>query len=196
MLEDFHDRTVEILAEKIGALKVGAYDDEDADVGPLSSVGARDEIVERLETAQRDGTATIRVGGRKLDREGAYMEPTLLTDVDRGSDVGCNEIFGPVAIVYRARDIDEAVEIANDSDYGLSSSVWSTDVEKAHAVARRLKDGMTYVNEHAVTLPGLPFGGVDRSGYGRELGRWGVGEFVNEHLFRVSDQTDAGQSPA
>lgn len=196
VLEDFHDRTVDILEKKIAALTVGAYDDEDVDMGPLSSVGARDEIVERLAAAERNGEATIRVGGRKLDREGAYMEPALLTDVDRGSDVGCNEIFGPVAIVYRARDIDEAVEIANDSDYGLSSSVWGTDPDKAHAVARRLKDGMTFVNEHAVTLPGLPFGGVERSGYGRELGRWGVGEFVNEHLFRVSDQTDAGQSPA
>ncbi|WJY90656.1 Succinate semialdehyde dehydrogenase [NAD(P)+] Sad [Corynebacterium confusum] len=95
-----------------------------------------------------------------------------------------------------ARDVEEAIAIANDSDYGLSSSVWSTDLEQASAVAARLNDGMTFVNEHAVTAAGLPFGGINRSGYGRELARWGVGEFVNEHLYRVSGQDDAGQSPA
>lgn len=195
VLEDFYDRVVSGLEEKIGAFTVGSYDEE-ADMGPLSSTGARDEIVERLAKAEQAGEATIRVGGKKIDREGAYMEATLLTDVDRSADVGCNEIFGPVAIVYKAKDIDEAVEIANESEYGLSSSVWGTDLDQAHQVARRLKDGMTFVNEHGVTAAGLPFGGVGRSGYGRELGRWGVGEFVNEHLFRVSDQSSPGESPA
>jgi succinate-semialdehyde dehydrogenase/glutarate-semialdehyde dehydrogenase len=194
---EFYDRTVEYLEKKIAELTVGAYDDPDADVGPLSSIGARDEIVERLDKAASDGTAKIRVGGKKIDRDGAYMEPTLLTDVDPSEDVGCNEIFGPVAIVYSADSIDEAVRIANEeSEYGLSSSVWSSDVGKAHEVAARLKDGMTFVNEHAVTAPGLPFGGVGRSGYGRELARWGVGEFVNDKLIRISDQSSAGASPA
>lgn len=193
---EFYDRTVEYLEKKIAELTVGAYDDPDADVGPLSSIGARDEIVERLDKAAKDGTATVRVGGKKIDRDGAYMEPALLTDVDPSADVGCNEIFGPVAIVYSADGIDEAVRIANEeSEYGLSSSVWSSDVDKAHEVAKRLKDGMTFVNEHAVTSAGLPFGGVGRSGYGRELARWGVGEFVNDKLIRVSGQEDAGMSP-
>ena len=151
-----------------------------------SSIGARDEIVERLAEAEKNGEATIRVGGKAIDREGAFMEPTLLVDVDPKADVGCNEIFGPVAIVYRAKDAAEAIEIANDSDYGLSSSVWSTDLDAAREVAEQLRDGMTFINEHAVTGAGLPFGGIGRSGYGRELARWGVGEFVNEHLYRVS----------
>ncbi|RAV34047.1 NAD-dependent succinate-semialdehyde dehydrogenase [Corynebacterium heidelbergense] len=192
----FYDRTVELLEQKISALTVGTYDDESADVGPLSSIGARDDIVERLEKATAAGEATVRVGGKALDRDGAYMEPTLLTDVDPSADVGCNEIFGPVAIVYPADSVEEAVSIANNSDYGLSSSVWSTDLDKAHEVARQLEDGMTFVNEHSVTAPGLPFGGVGRSGYGRELGRWGVGEFVNEHLYRVRPQDGGGNSPA
>ena len=164
-------------------MKVGPYDDENADIGPLSSNGARDEIVERLEKAAANGDAKVRVGGKKIDREGAYMEPTLLTDVDPSADVGCNEIFGPVAIVYKAKDIEEAIEIANNSDYGLSSSVWGTDLDAAFEVANQLNDGMTFVNEASVTAAGLPFGGVNRSGYGRELARWGVGEFVNEHLY-------------
>ncbi|MDH2456083.1 NAD-dependent succinate-semialdehyde dehydrogenase [Corynebacterium bovis] len=189
VMDSFYDRAVEYLEKAISRLTVGAYDDPDADIGPLSSISARDEIVERLAKAERDGSATIRVGGKAVDRDGAYMEPTLISDVDPSTDVGCNEIFGPVAIIYRVKDVDEAVELANDkSEYGLSSSVWGSDVEAAHAVARRLKDGMTYVNEHGTTLPGLPFGGVGRSGYGRELAQWGVGEFVNDKLIRVSAQ--------
>ncbi|MCG7440974.1 NAD-dependent succinate-semialdehyde dehydrogenase [Corynebacterium sp. ACRPQ] len=196
VLEDFYDRTVEYLEKKIGDMKVGTYDDENADIGPLSSIGARDEIVERLEKAVANGDAKIRVGGKKIDREGAYMEPALLTDVDPSTDVGCNEIFGPVAIVYKAKDVEEAIEIANNSEYGLSSSVWGTDLDAAFEVANQLNDGMTFVNEASVTAAGLPFGGVNRSGYGRELARWGVGEFVNEHLYRVSGQDNPGNSPA
>ncbi|WP_448856111.1 NAD-dependent succinate-semialdehyde dehydrogenase [Corynebacterium camporealensis] len=196
VLEDFYDRTVEYLEKVIGDMKVGPYNDEDAAIGPLSSIEARDEIVERLDKAKEEGTATIRVGGNKVDRDGAYMEPTLLTDVDPNADIGCNEIFGPVAVIYKAKDVNEAIEIANNSDYGLSSSVWSTDIEAATKVATQLQDGMTFVNEHAVTGAGLPFGGINRSGYGRELARWGVGEFVNEHLYRVSDQSSPGLSPA
>ncbi|WP_394281399.1 NAD-dependent succinate-semialdehyde dehydrogenase [Corynebacterium sp.] len=196
VLEDFYDKTVEFLTKRIGEMTVGPYDDENADVGPLSSIDARDEIVERLEKAAAEGEAKVVVGGKKVDRDGAYMEPALLTDVDRTSDVGCNEIFGPVAIVYKAKDVEEAIEIANDSDYGLSGSVWTTDLEKGREVARQLDVGMAFVNEASVTAAGLPFGGVGRSGYGRELERWGVGEFVNEKLYRVSDQSGPGLSPA
>lgn len=196
VLEDFYDRTVEYLEKKVGDMKVGPYDDENADIGPLSSIGARDEIVERLDKAAANGDVKIRVGGKKIDREGAYMEPALLTDVDPSADVGCNEIFGPVAIVYKAKDVEEAIEIANNSEYGLSSSVWGTDLDAAFEVANQLNDGMTFVNEASVTAAGLPFGGVNRSGYGRELARWGVGEFVNEHLYRVSGQDNPGNSPA
>ncbi|MDK7139341.1 NAD-dependent succinate-semialdehyde dehydrogenase [Corynebacterium simulans] len=196
VLEDFYDRTLDYLVEKIGNLKVGPYDDKNADIGPLSSIGARDEIIERLDKAVADGTATVRVGGKKVDRDGAYMEPTLLSDVDPSAEIACNEIFGPVAVIYKAKDIDEAIAIANNSDYGLSSSVWGSDLDKAFEVAQQLNDGMTFVNEASVTAAGLPFGGINRSGYGRELERWGVGEFVNEHLYRVSGQDDAGLSPA
>ena len=127
-------------------------------ISALSSIDARDEIVSRLEQAAADGAATIRVGGKKIEREGAYMEPTLLTDVDPSSDVGCNEIFGPVAIVYKAKSVEDAIAIANNSDYGLSSSVWSSDLDAAFEVAQQLNDGMTFVNEASVTAAGLPSG--------------------------------------
>ncbi|MGO1950872.1 MAG: NAD-dependent succinate-semialdehyde dehydrogenase [Mycobacteriaceae bacterium] len=196
VLDDFYDRVVDGLEKRISDLTVGAFDDPEADVGPLSSIGARDEIVQRLADAAESGEANVRVGGGSIDTDGAYMQPALLTDVDPRADVGCNEVFGPVAIVYSAKDTDEAVEIANHSDYGLAGSVWGADVAEAEKVASRLTDGMTFVNEASVTGAGLPFGGVGRSGYGRELAEWGVGEFCNDHLFRVSDQSDAGLSPA
>ena len=189
VMDGFYDRVVEGLEKRIGALTVGAWDDPEADVGPLSSIDTRDEIVQRLADAKTNGDATVRVGGDAIDRPGAFMEPTLLTDVDPSADVGCNEVFGPVAIVYKAADVDEAVEIANNSDYGLSGSVWGSDLALAEDAAARLEVGMSFVNEASVTAAGLPFGGVGRSGYGRELAEWGVGEFVNEHLVRVSPLT-------
>ena len=186
VLDEFHDRALDFLTRRIGGLAVGPWDDENAKVGPLSSVEARDEVVARLAEAEKSGDARIAVGGGKIDRAGAFMEPTLLVDVDPASDVGCNEIFGPVAILHRAGDVDEAVELANGTDYGLGSYVFGSDLGQASRVASRLEAGMTYVNETGASRPGLPFGGVGRSGYGRELGEWGVQEFANEHLFRVS----------
>lgn len=194
VMSSFYDRVVDKLTELISAMTVGAHDDPNVDMGPMSSIEACDELVERLQDAADKGHATIRVGGKKIG-SAAAMEPTLLTDVDPTSDVGCNEIFGPVAVVYQVKDAQEAIELANNTDYGLGSSVWGTDIEQATEVANQLEAGMTFVNEASVTAAFLPFGGIGRSGYGRELARWGVGEFVNEHLYRISDQKDAGLSP-
>jgi succinate-semialdehyde dehydrogenase/glutarate-semialdehyde dehydrogenase len=96
------------------------------------------------------------------------------------------ELFGPVGVIYKVASAEDAVKLANESPYGLSGSVWSSDVEAARAVADQLEVGMAFVNEHGTTLPGLPFGGVKRSGFGRELGPWGMDEFVNKKLVRVS----------
>ncbi|GAB3697817.1 aldehyde dehydrogenase family protein [Corynebacterium nasicanis] len=187
VLDEFYDRALEYLTDKIGGLQVGPWDEEEAKVGPLSSISARDEIAERIEDAVRNGDATLVVGGRALDRAGAYLEPALLTDVNPRADIGRNEIFGPVALLYRAADVEDAVAIANDTDYGLGSYVYGSDLEQARAVASRIEAGMTWINEAGGGGPGQPFGGIGRSGYGRELGQWGVDEFANEHLFRVNE---------
>ena len=125
-------------------------------------------------------------GGKKIDGPGAFVEPTLLADVTPDMRAYSEELFGPAGVVYKVKDADEAIALANESSFGLSGSVWSTDLERAKAVAEQLDVGMAFVNEHGTTLPGLPFGGVKRSGVGRELGPWGMDEFANKKLVRVS----------
>lgn len=179
------DAFVSTVVAVFGEAKVGDPTDDDVQVGPLSSIGARDGVVAQVTRAVEQG-ATLHVGGDSLDRDGAFMRPAVLTGVTSEMDAYSEEIFGPVAVIYEADSIDDAVDLANDVPYGLSGSVWGTDIERAQEVADRLKVGMAYINEHGTTLPGLPFGGVKRSGFGRELGRWGMGEFVNTRLRRTS----------
>ena len=183
--EDLYDEFVAGLTDLYGRIRVGPADDANTEMGPLSSEEARDGVVEQVRTAVEQG-AKLRIGGDPIDRPGAYMEPTVLTDISDEMDVYHDEVFGPVAMVYRYDDPEEAVRIANDTRFGLSGSVWGTDPDRAAMVADRIDAGMVYVNEHGTTRAGLPFGGVKASGYGRELGRWGMGEFVNTRLRRVN----------
>ena len=185
VLEELYDDFVQGLVEKFEATKVGDPGDPSTRMGPLSSISARDTVADQVKTAVDQG-ATLRTGGAVIDRDGAFFQPTVLTDITPDMDAYSEEIFGPVAMVYKVSSADEAVALANDVEFGLSGSVWSTDTAKAEEVADRLEVGMAYVNEHGTTLPGLPFGGVKRSGYGRELGRWGLGEFVNTKLRRTA----------
>lgn len=179
------DQFVKTVTDSFASATVGDPADPDTEVGPLSSVSARDRVVEQVERAVEQG-ATLHVGGKATEGDGAFMQPAVLTGVTKEMDAWSEEIFGPVAVIYAVDSEDEAVELANDVDFGLSGSVWSPSLERAQQVADRLEVGMAYVNEHGTTLPGLPFGGVKRSGFGRELGRWGMGEFVNTRLRRTS----------
>lgn len=183
--EKHYDAFVEAITEQFKSAVVGDPSDPDTAVGPLSSVDARDTVVEQVKKAVEQG-ATLHTGGDPAEGDGAFMAPAVLTGITKDMNAYSEEIFGPVAMVYRVASDDEAVELANDVDFGLSGSVWSTDLDRAKEVADRLEVGMAYVNEHGTTLPGLPFGGVKRSGFGRELGRWGMGEFVNTKLRRSS----------
>lgn len=168
--------------------KVGDPTDPQTEVGPLSSITARDTVVEQVRRAVEQG-ATLHTGGEPIDGDGAFMRPAVLSGVTKQMDAYSEEIFGPVAVVYAVGSADDAVALANDVSFGLSGSVWSTDLDAARQVAERLEVGMAFVNEHGTTLPGLPFGGVKRSGFGRELGRWGMSEFVNTRLRRTSKST-------
>ena len=179
------DNFVSTVVEHFESVKIGDPTNPETQLGPLSSIDARDTVVEQVKRAVEQG-AKLHTGGDAIDGEGAFMRPAVLTGVTKDMDAYSEEIFGPVAVVYGVDSTDEAVALANDVEFGLSGSVWGTDIKRAQEVADQLEVGMAYVNEHGTTLPGLPFGGVKRSGFGRELGRWGMGEFVNTRLRRTS----------
>ena len=183
VVADLYDDFVASLTEQFEAAVVGDPLEEDTQMGPMSSASALDTLEEQVKDAVDKG-ATVHAGGTRLDRAGSFMAPTVLTGVTPEMRAFTEELFGPVAVVYKVESADEAVEAANASEFGLSGSVWTEDVEAGREVAQRLEVGMAFVNEHGTTKPDLPFGGVKRSGYGRELAGYGMDEFVNKKLVR------------
>jgi succinate-semialdehyde dehydrogenase / glutarate-semialdehyde dehydrogenase len=151
------------------------------DLPPLSSAGAAKRLAEQIDRAVADGANLVSQGERK----GAYFPPGVLTGVSADSATYREELFGPVAMVFKVNSEDEAVELANDIPFGLGSYVFTTDEEQAKRVADKIDAGMVYVNLVGADGVELPFGGVKRSGYGRELGRFGIDEFVNKKLIRI-----------
>jgi succinate-semialdehyde dehydrogenase/glutarate-semialdehyde dehydrogenase len=130
--------------------------------------------------------ARVFTGGDRLGQTGAYMQPTILTDVTPDNPAYRQEFFGPVALFFTAKDEDEAVAIANDSPYGLGGSVYTSDIEHGKQVASRIETGMVFINYPSMSAPDLPFGGIKRSGYGKELSNLGIEEFVNKKLIWVA----------
>ena len=185
VVDSLYDEFVEKLTASFASMTPGDPMDPATALGPLSSESAAKTLAEQVDRAVDQG-ATVLTGGKRVDGPGAFFEPTLLSDVTPENDAYREELFGPVGVVYKVASADEAVELTNSSSFGLSGSVWSADEDKAREVADRLEVGMAFVNEHGTTMPGLPFGGVKRSGFGRELGPWGMEEFVNKKLVRVS----------
>jgi succinate-semialdehyde dehydrogenase/glutarate-semialdehyde dehydrogenase len=137
-----------------------------------------EDLHDQVERTVEEG-ASLELGGDPLDRDGYFYPPTILTDVPHDSASACEEVFGPSAAVFSVADEDEAIELANDIDYGLGASVWTEDLERGERLAHELEAGMTYVNQMVKSDPRLPFGGVKDSGYGRELAEHGIQEFVN-----------------
>jgi succinate-semialdehyde dehydrogenase/glutarate-semialdehyde dehydrogenase len=154
---------------------------EDAEMGPLSSASAAETLQDQLDRAVAQG-AKVAAGG---DRKDNYFSSTVLVGVTPQNDAYHEEFFGPVASVFRVGSEEEAIELANDTPFGLGSYVFSDDPEQALRVADSLDTGMVYVNGVGADGPELPFGGVKRSGFGRELGKYGMDEFVNKKLIRV-----------
>jgi succinate-semialdehyde dehydrogenase/glutarate-semialdehyde dehydrogenase len=153
-------------------------------LGPLSSERAAVDLQAQVQDAIDKG-ATVVAGGARPEHDGAFVDATVLTDVRPGMRAYSEELFGPVAVVYRAADEDAAVELANSSPYGLGGAVFSADLARAHAVADRLDSGMVWINSPTSSQADLPFGGVKRSGYGRELSQLGMLEFTNRKLVRT-----------
>jgi len=163
----------------MGALKVGDPMDDETAVGPLATAAVRDGV-ERQVAASIEAGARLLVGGERVGRgRGFYYAPTVLADVPRDSPAAREELFGPVAPLFEARDLDHAIALANATRYGLGSSVWTRDPAEVRRFVDELEAGQTFVNAMVASDPGLPFGGVKRSGYGRELAAVGMREFLN-----------------
>jgi succinate-semialdehyde dehydrogenase/glutarate-semialdehyde dehydrogenase len=164
--------------QRMSELKVGDPMLPDTDVGPLATSAIRDELhVQVQETVSRG--AEVLLGGAPVSGAGWFYSPTVLADIPRGSPAREQELFGPVASVFRVPSVDDAIALANDSIFGLGASAWTTNAVEAEQFAQRLEAGSVFINGMVASDPRYPFGGVKQSGYGRELGSWGLREFVN-----------------
>jgi succinate-semialdehyde dehydrogenase / glutarate-semialdehyde dehydrogenase len=182
VIEDLYDPFVEKFTAAITAVTPGDPSQPDTTIGPLSSSTATERLAEQVKRAVDSG-AKIVAGG---DRDGNFFSTTVMTDISPDNPARREEFFGPVAQVYKVSSEDEAIELANDTPYGLGSYVMTDDEEQAMRVANRIDAGMVFVNAVGAEGAELPFGGVKRSGFGRELGRFGADEFVNKKLIRIA----------
>lgn len=185
VMADLYDEFVEKLSAEMGAVEPGDPTDPNTFLGPLSSRTAADNLAAQVDAAVAEG-AVVRTGGGKLAEDSAFFRPTVLTDVTPDMAVYRQELFGPVATVFKVENEDEAVRLANDTPFGLGASVHTNDPDKAERLVNRIEAGMVYVNEPGGTAAELPFGGIKRSGFGRELGKYGMEEFVNRKLIRIA----------
>lgn len=183
--EAVHDRFCEAFAAQAGAIVVGNPLDRTTTMGPL----ARQDLAEELQRQINDSCALgarAYIGGKRIDGPGAFFEPTILTGVEPGMRAFSEETFGPAAAIIAARDADDAVRLANASSFGLGNSVWTADLKRAEEIASKLESGLVFINSMTASDPRLPFGGVKRSGYGRELAHFGIREFTNVQTVSVA----------
>ncbi len=176
--EAIADKFEKLFAEKMAALKVGDPFDEKTELGPLSTADGLADLDRDVKKTIEAG-AKVLTGGKPLDRPGNFYAPTVLTNIPNGSPAHKEELFGPVASVFRAKDLDDAIRIANDSRFGLGASAWTNDRNERERFINDLESGMVFINRMVASDPRIPFGGVKWSGHGRELGAHGIREFTN-----------------
>jgi succinate-semialdehyde dehydrogenase/glutarate-semialdehyde dehydrogenase len=194
--ESVADEFERLFADKLAALTVGDPMRDDTKVGPLATEAGRRDIEELVDDAVAKGAKVV-VGGKRLDGPGWYYPPTLVTGITKDMRIYGEEAFGPVAALYRVPDLDAAIELANDSPFGLGSNIWTEDETERARFVRDVQAGMVFVNGMTTSYPDLPFGGVKTSGYGRELTELGMREFMNIKSVWVGDaSTDRSASHA
>lgn len=182
------DRFVALFVAKAAALRIGDPQARETDIGPMARANLRDTLHAQVERSLAEG-AVLRLGGRLVAGEGFFYPPTVLDHVRPGMTAAREETFGPVAAVIRVRDADEAIAVANDSEFGLGAALWTSDLARARTLARRIDAGAVFINGMTASDPRYPFGGIKRSGYGRELGVYGIREFVNIKTLWVGPAT-------
>ena len=184
VVESVYDQFVEAFTHAVRNMTLGDPLDEETFIGPLSSKAAAVNLQAQLDSAIQAGATVLVEGGMIKDKPGAWFAPAVLTDVDDSMDVYYEELFGPVAVVYKACDIEQAIKIANDVPFGLGASIQTQDAALAADIADKLDVGMVTINAPSGSEANTPFGGVKRSGFGRELGTLGITEFLNYKLIR------------
>ena len=193
--EPVADRFTHKFAEAVKALRVGDPMQRETNVGPLARQDLREALMGQVERSVSGGAHTV-VGGTPLNSKGYFYAPTVLDGVRDDMPAFREETFGPVAAVVRARDAQDAVRLANDTEYGLGAALWTQDVEGGKQLARRIQAGNVFINGMVASDPRLPFGGVKRSGYGRELGVFGIREFVNIQTIVVGQPSPPARASA
>jgi succinate-semialdehyde dehydrogenase/glutarate-semialdehyde dehydrogenase len=191
VVEPLADAFLAKFQSALAALKPGDPMDEKTTLGPLSTESALVDLVKQVEGAISKGAKVI-MGGKRIDRPGSFMEPTILTGITPENPAFREEFFGPVALFFRVKNEEEAIALANDSDFGLGGSVFTKDIARGRRVASRVDTGMMFINNISWSDAELPFGGIKNSGYGRELGDLGIQAFVNKKLVRVASMEAPG----
>lgn len=181
VLEKDYDRFKELLTKVFKTAKWGDPMDPETTLAPLSSAGAKEDVLAQIQLALDNGAELV-YGGEAIDHPGNFVMPTIITGLTKDNPIYYQEIFGPVGQIYKVASEEEAIEVANDSNYGLGGTIFSSNKEHREAVAAQIETGMSFINSGWASLPELPFGGIKNSGYGRELSELGFTAFVNEHL--------------
>lgn len=189
--QDIADEFTRRYVEGMQSLEVGDPMDQNTDMGPLAMGQIRDDVEQQVGDSVAAG-ARVLTGGERMDGPGNFYPPTIITDIPEGSPAYSEEIFGPVASLFRVRDVDEAIALANDSDFGLGSSAWTSDAAEQERFIEEIEAGMVYINRMTESTPEVPFGGVKNSGYGRELSYYGIQEFANAKTVWVEQSAGAG----
>jgi succinate-semialdehyde dehydrogenase/glutarate-semialdehyde dehydrogenase len=184
---DVYDEFARRFVAGMRALKVGDPADEATEVGPLATPGILEELDEQVRKSVEAG-ARVLTGGERVRRAGNYYAPTVLADIPKNSPAYAEEFFGPVALLFRVRSLQEAIELANDTTFGLGASAWTNDAGERARFIEEIEAGAVFINAMVASDPRMPFGGVKRSGYGRELGEFGIREFVNIKTVWIKDE--------
>ncbi len=182
--ERIYDSFLDKFVAAVAAVRVGDPMDEKTQLGPLATASIRDDLDKQVRESAAAG-ARVLTGGKKLDRKGFFYAPTVLADIPDDAPAADEELFGPVASVFRGKDLDDAIRIANGTTFGLGASAWTNDQSERNRFVRDIESGLLFINGMVASDPRLPFGGVKNSGFGRELGEFGIREFVNIKSVRV-----------
>ena len=185
VIDKLADKFIGKFKAALAALKPGDPMDVETTLGPLSTESALIALLKQVDVATEHG-AKVLLGGKRIDRAGSFMAPTILTEVTPENPAYRDEFFGPVAMIFRVKNEEEAIALANDSDFGLGGSVFTQDIARGQRVASRIDTGMMFINNISWSDADLPFGGIKNSGYGRELGDMGIQQFVNKKLVRTA----------